>query len=188
MKLQIKSFFAAALLALGVIATPVLAQDTGWYFGVSVGQSKFDVPGVAGVTTLSTEDDDMGWKIYGGYQFNKHLAVEVGYHDFGGFTQSGTPGPFNVQGDVTGVSAAAVGILPLNPSFSLFGKAGLIFLDISSTASGPLVVTAEDGTELLVGVGARYNFNRNVGIQLEWEYFGGDLKTNFLSLGLRYKF
>jgi OOP family OmpA-OmpF porin len=189
MTLQYKRSLVSALLSGACLFSgSVLAQDIGWYMGGAIGQSKFDTPGVpAGFTATTTDDEDSGFKIYGGYQYSRNLAVEVGYVDLGGFSVRGTP-TFNVEADVTGVTAAAVGTMPLNGGFSLFGKAGVIFADISASSTGALTLVTEDGTEFLVSAGARYNLNRNLAIQAEWEYFGGDIKTNFLSLGLHYKF
>jgi OOP family OmpA-OmpF porin len=189
MTLQYKRFLISALVSGACLFSgSVLAQDIGWYMGAAVGQSKFDAPGVIGATSITTDDKDTGFKIYGGYQLSRSLAVEVGYVDFGTISQRGTPGPFTISYDLTGLTVAAVGTMPLNGNFSLFGKAGLIALDISASKTGPVTVVTENGTEFLVGLGGRYNLNRNLAIQAEWEYFGGDLKTNFLSIGLRYKF
>jgi OOP family OmpA-OmpF porin len=77
---------AAAL----IIAGSVNAKDTGWYLGAGVGQADYDSPiseseadailasdGITGIT--STDDTDTGCKLFGGYQINRHFAVELGY-------------------------------------------------------------------------------------------------------------
>ena len=71
----------AALAALFVVVLGVpslgMAQmksaDSGWYIGGHVGMADVDV----------TSDDDMSFKILGGYQINRNFAAEVGYIDFG---------------------------------------------------------------------------------------------------------
>jgi OmpA-OmpF porin, OOP family len=184
-------FFVAVLIAAaGVTASPaVLAQDRSvYYVGASAGTTSLDGPGVSGATSLTQDDQDTGVKIYGGYQFNRNLAVEVGYVDLGTLKQAGTPGPFTVQYDVAGVTAAAVGILPLSGGFSLLGKAGLIFETIDTKTTGPVAVTTNGGAALLVGVGARYDVTRKFGVQVEWEHFDGDITVDFVSAGVRFKF
>lgn len=188
MTLRNRRFLTSALLSVAcLLSAPAPAQDIGWYMGGAFGQSIFDAPAVANATSLTTDGNDIGIKIYGGYQFNRTWAIEFGYADFGTVSQRGTPGPFTISYDVSGLTVAAVGTMPLQNNFSLFGKAGLVLLDISPSATNA-IVTTKDGAEILIGAGGRYQLNRNLALQAEWEYFGGDLSTNFLSIGLRYKF
>lgn len=190
-----KRYLIAALLAGGcAAAAPALAQDTKWYVGGSVGQSKFDVdtsPVTAlGASGLSTDDTDTAFKIFGGYQFTKNWGIEVGYIDFGKTAVSGRVGaaPFNVNLDVTAFTVAGVGTLPLNPSFSLFGKAGLYVWDSKASSTGSIIATGNDGTDAMLGVGVLYNINKSLAIQGEIEYFGGDDTITLFSVGLRFKF
>jgi OmpA-OmpF porin, OOP family len=177
------------LLAAGSAAvTPVLAQDMGAYVGASAGNTSFDGPGVSGSTSLTSDDKDKGVKVYGGFQFNRNFALEFGYVDLGTLRQSGTPGPFTIQYDVSGITTAAVGIIPLGGNFALFGKAGVIIESIDKKTTGPVNVTTKDGSALMAGAGVRFNFNRHVGLQVEWEHFGGDITVDFVSAGVRYKF
>jgi OOP family OmpA-OmpF porin len=185
MKLRAELFLMAALL---IAAAPTHAQDKGGYLGASAGNTKFDGPGISGSTSLTQDDKDSGFKIFGGYQFNRNLAVEVGYYDLGTLKQSGTPGPFTVQYDLSGIAGAAVGILPLGGGFALFGKAGVIIESIDKKTTGPVNVTTNDGAAFMAGVGARWNFTRRLGVQVEWERFGGDLTVDFVSAGLRFNF
>ena len=63
------------------------------YLGLSAGQSnsKFDEPRIAGsllapgVSITSQSDDTRGkaFKLFGGYQFNRNLALEAGYFNLG---------------------------------------------------------------------------------------------------------
>lgn len=188
MSLRIKSYFTAALLVLGFGSTPALSQqDIGWYAGASIGQSMFDTPAVpAGFAVSTTDDEDTGFKIYGGYQFTRNWAVEVGYVDLGEFAITGPT--FTAKAEVTGLSVAAVGTMPLNGNFSLFGKAGLFVSDIKTTSTGALALIADDGTDPLLGIGGRYNLNRNLAVQVEWEHIASDEAINVISVGLRYKF
>ena len=188
MTLRTKRFLLMLLAAAGAVAVPALAQDKGGYAGASAGNTSFDGPGVSGSSSLTQDDKDSGFKIWGGYQFNRNLAVEAGYVDLGTLVQTGTPGPFRIEYGVTGVTGAAVGILPLSRGFSLFGKAGLIVESIDQKTTGPVRVTTKDGLALMIGVGGRYDITRRFGVQVEWEHFDGDLTVDFLSAGVRYRF
>jgi OOP family OmpA-OmpF porin len=199
MKRTTKLLAAAVPAAMLALSAPAYAQgqsDAGWYVGAAYGMTSFDID-TAGVTSPTVDDSDTGFKIYGGFQFNKHLGAEVGYVDGGKatFSGSGIPslgiGAFSGDLKVTAITFAAVGTLPLNEQFALFGKAGLAAWDAKASANvAGLSGAADDsGTDLLYGIGARYNLNRNWGITLEYEAVDvEDSGFNMVSLGVRYKF
>ena len=67
----------------------VYSADINGYVGGNLGTATIDT-GVSGTTgTAALDEDDMGWKIYGGVNFNDFLAVEVQYADFGEATLGG---------------------------------------------------------------------------------------------------
>jgi OOP family OmpA-OmpF porin len=191
---RIKALVAVMLPAsILVFSPPAAAQaDAGWYVGAAYGTTSFDVDMTGLPSTITVDDGDSGLKIYGGFQFNKHLGAEVGYVDFGKVAFGGTALGLPVTGD-TSLSAftlAGVGTLPLNESFALFGKLGLWIWDASGTASvAGLSASADDsGTDLFLGAGGRYNFNKNWGLTLEVELYDSDDSVTMTSLGVRYKF
>ena len=64
------------------ISPLAFAQDRGWYIGASGGQS--DIKDFCGnPVPVGTSCDNTGssWTVFGGYQFNKYLGVELGYTD-----------------------------------------------------------------------------------------------------------
>jgi len=184
--------FASSLAA----AAPAAAQqsDKGWYLGVGFGTTKADIDNSPvtslGATVSGGDDSNNGFKIFGGYQFNKHLGVELGYVDFGSFTVTGTLGtPFTAEFDVSAFTAAAVGTLPLNESFDLFGKAGLYAWEAkASVTGGGLTAGNTTGSDVFLGIGARFNINRNFGLQLDVEQYLGEDTITVTSIGVRYKF
>jgi opacity protein-like surface antigen len=110
---------------LGMVAglafgTAALAQKivSGPYVGASVGQAtSSDFCLGAG---SPCKDTDVSWRLLGGYQVNRWLGVEGGVHQFG--SASNPAGPNDAKGqaiEIVGVAAYA-----LNPSFSIYGKAG----------------------------------------------------------------
>jgi OOP family OmpA-OmpF porin len=182
----------AAMLA---ISAPAMAQqsDAGWYVGAAYGMSSFSVDTAGVPSTVTVDDSDTGFKIYGGFQFNKHLGAEVGYVDFGKVGFSGSAFGIPVTGDtgLTAFTIAGVGTLPLNESFALFGKVGLWSWSAtgSATAGGVSVSADDSGSDVFYGVGARYNLNKNWGLTLELEnYDSSDDSVMLTSFGVRYKF
>jgi OOP family OmpA-OmpF porin len=191
---------ACAGLALACcMSMPALAQERGAYFGGSLGQAEAKgtcsdlrlIVGSVGGTVASCDQKDSAFKLFGGYRFNRNLAVEGSYFDYGDFKADGqTFGvPFTFSGDATAWGAAAVGILPLNERFSLFGKAGLLITDVSLAGAGAGGVAADDeqDTGLHIGIGAVFNVTRQFGIRAEWER-NDEADIDMLSIGLQVSF
>src|ERR1039458_4695860 len=92
------------LAALAVIASPfAVADDSGWYGGGNIGQSRAtnddarDTSSLVGqgATATSITDDNRhsGYKLFGGYKFNRNFALEGGYFDLGRFSYTATTVP-----------------------------------------------------------------------------------------------
>ena len=115
-----------------------MAEDSGWYGGANIGQSRAKIDdaritsGLLGkgfTSSLITDDNrDTGYKLFGGYQFNRNFAFEAGYFDFGRFGYLATTvpaGTLNANIKLKGLSFDAIGILPFTEKFSAFGRLGL---------------------------------------------------------------
>ena len=170
------------LLTLSTLAAPVLADN--FYIGGSVGQSDADDI----CDGSSCDETDTAYKIFGGYQFNKHFAVEGFYTDLGEFSESDAGIDIVAEADTFGV--AFVGILPLSEQFDLFAKVGVHRWDIEVVGKGgSTVVTGDDsGTDVMYGVGASYSLTDSVAIRAEWENYSGDDDLTALSAGVTYSF
>lgn len=179
---RIKALLAVILPAFFfAFSTPTAAQDAGWYIGAAYGTTSIDVD-TSALGPITIDDGDSGFKIYGGFQFNKHLGAEVGYVDFGKFPVSaGSTGELSA----TALTFAGVGTLPLGESFALFGKVGLWMWDSKSSIPG---TTGTDGNDVFFGVGGRFNLNKNWGLTLEVEQYDSDDSITMTSFGVRYKF
>jgi OOP family OmpA-OmpF porin len=132
-------------------------------------------------------------KFFGGYQFNQNLAVELAYVDLGKAKYSGTFGGLLVTGGsvkTSGFNASVVGVLPLNPSFSLFAKAGLFAWEAKArdVTGGAPFSGKDDGADLSLGFGGAYNLTRNFSLRAEWEQFEAVDNISLLSVGVVYKF
>lgn len=200
------SIFAASA------AAPALAGDV--YVAASVGQSSIDVnqgrldgllrsAGAVAVSS-SVNKTDTAYKIQMGYQFNPNIAIEGGYIDLGNtkYSASFTGGNASANSKAAGLNIAALGILPINESFSVFGKLGMINAKVETTvsANGPGGAASASASSTNwkpnYGFGATYNVNKQFGIRAEYEQFSklgdanktGEADVNLLSVGLSYKF
>jgi OOP family OmpA-OmpF porin len=195
---------------------PAHAQDRGTYLGFGLGQSRLQADhavidaGVvrSGFASASTSFDerDSAWKLYLGYQFNRNFAFEAGYTDFGKFSLStATTGPAaNVGGNIRAYawSLDAVGLAPVSTRFTLFGKLGLQRWDTEAPVAAANAGAASSatlgarGNDWKLGVGARYDLSRNVGVRFEWERFvnvgdsaaSGRGNIDLIAIGLQYRF
>jgi len=192
-----------------------LAAESGWYGGLSIGQSKgwishdriatqVGVP-VTGIS-FDDEDTDVGYKLLGGYKFNKHFAVEGGYFNLGqfGFTASYAPASsFTGSMKLQGVNLDALGILPLTEKFSAFGRLGVIYAEAKDTFTGTgagagVAASApnpkKSDTNYKYGVGLQYDFTRALSMRGEWERYrvndavGNTGDIDMVSVGLVYMF
>jgi OOP family OmpA-OmpF porin len=154
------SMIGAAAMA---VSAGALAQSTttGFYIGAE-----------AGNTDVSGADDDIGFKLLGGYRFHPNIAAEVGY------------GMLYDKDDVevTALEFVAVGMFPIGNQFSILGKLGLANVE-ADTRFG-----SEDKTELTWGVGVQFDVSRNLGVRALWQRYETDDAVDFLAIGVTYKF
>lgn len=204
-----------------VIASPLaIAGETGWYVGASIGNTSSDIssgdlaPACSTVLTCSADDSDSSTNIFGGYQFNRHLAVEGGYVDLG---DSATLDSNNGGGvlthttqETTGISVAGIGRYAFSEEWAVFGKLGMFLWDsdsnFSSTAGAQLSAN-DSGTDLTYGVGISYRFGKQLALRLAWDRYTNlgnsgqvfptgapppletvDVDVNVYSVGLVYRF
>jgi OOP family OmpA-OmpF porin len=126
----------ALLAAFGVESAR--AQDSGYpYLGLSVGQSRAKIDqeritaGLLGAglatSSMSKDESDKSYKLFGGYQFTPNFALEAGYFKLGQFGFVSTtvpPGSLSGQIKLHGVNLDLVGSFPLTDRLSAIGRLG----------------------------------------------------------------
>lgn len=181
-------------------------KSSGVYFGIGIGSAKavglsgeveisvailqdyadtFYGPGVF-TATGSGDDSSLSGKLFMGYNFNKYLALEGFYTNFGEFkiNASATDGVDTLNSvdswKASGFGVSGLGMLPINNSISLFGKFGLIYWDmryqwtLNDLVPPPIIFILSDsarGLSPLFGVGAKFDFSEQFGIRLEYERY-----------------
>ncbi|OGB81765.1 MAG: flagellar motor protein MotB [Burkholderiales bacterium RIFOXYC12_FULL_60_6] len=203
-----------SLLTLALMAAPfAMAQDAGWYTGANIGQSNATIDnarissGLLGngltATSIANTDRDRGFKLFGGYQYNKYLALEAGYFDLGqfGFVANTNPtGTLSGNIKVRGLNLDAVGMLPITDKFSAFGRLGVAYAHTDGNFAGTGAVNvlnpspnARD-TNLKVGLGVQYAFTDALSLRAEIERYrindavGNKGDVDLASIGLVYRF
>lgn len=199
----------ASLTALG--STQVLAQNEGHYYGgIGAGrsQSKIDDDRInaaligAGATSTSITHDqrDATYKVFGGYQFTPYFGMEAGYFDLGefGFKSNTTTPTGTLDGRIKldGLNLDLVGTLPVNDQLSLLGRVGMIRARARDTftttgdlsVANPTPQTTQQSYK--AGVGFAYKFSPSMTLRGELERYRindavgnkGDINTATLSL------
>ena len=206
-----KSTGKLSLLTLALMAAPfAMAQDAGWYAGANIGQtrSSLDNASISNsllgatppvITSIVEDNTDRGFKLFGGYQINKYLALEGGYFDLGEFDFVTSTNPAdrlsgNIQ--VRGVNLDAVGTLPITDKFSAFGRLGVTHARTKGSFAGATTVnsTRASDNNLKVGLGVQYAFTDALSLRAEIERYrindavGNKGDIDLASVGLVYRF
>jgi OmpA-OmpF porin, OOP family len=155
------SMLFAGALALSASAFAQSSATQGFYVGAEVGNT--DVGGA---------DDDIGFKILGGYRFHPNIAAELGY----GLLYD------KASVEVTTLEAVAVGMFPLGNQFSLIGKLGLANVDVEVPGG------SDDKTEITWGVGVQFDVSRNLGVRALWQRYETEDAVDFLAVGVTWRF
>lgn len=153
-----------ALFGMFAGASALADVQPGFYAGVGVGKASVELDGT------DFDADDTAFKAFGGYRFNPNFAIELAFID------GGKPderfGTSSVEVDVEGLNLSAVGRLPLNEVFSVFGKLGLASYDAKWKVRGgnTVVATASESDEdLSYGLGTAFNLGAAVELRAEYE-------------------
>ena len=188
-----RSLGLTAFAVVGVLSHSwAMAQDstTGSYIGLNAGRTKanFNNDSVNatlagqgfGVTSRTEDNSGNGYKLFGGYQFNRNIAIEGGYFDLGRFNYSLATvpaGAFSSDTRVRGVNLDLVGILPVTEQFSVLGRIGAAYAQNRSnfvnTGVLPLAgaSSSRNGTDVKLGLGLQYAFTPAFSVRAELERY-----------------
>jgi OOP family OmpA-OmpF porin len=203
-----------SLLTLAFLASShAMADNPSWYFGANIGQAQVTIDDarissgmVANGLVVGPINDihrDLGFKIFGGYQFNKNFALEGGYFNLGqfGFNTSTVPlGTLSGDVRVKGVNLDAVGTLPITNKFSIFGHLGVTYTQTSDAFVGTGAVNvfnpnpSSRDTNFKIGLGLQYALTDALTLRTEIERYriddavGNKGDVDLVSVGLIYRF
>jgi len=176
---------ATVATAASFLGLPATAADNGVYLGASLGQGGVQADQQIDDFDLDFDASSLGFKLIGGWRFIDWLAVEANYVDLG--TADDKVQGVEVESDVSGVSASAVGFLPVGP-VDLFARVGAINWDADLDVSGFSGKISDDGTDLTYGIGAQFRV-WSLSIRGEYEIFDlGDADVDLISIGVTWTF
>jgi len=146
---------------------PVPSQPDGFYAGLGGGVS-FNITLLSkgyyqdDTTTYKTgdlSDSDFGYIVYGGYQFNKIIAVEAAYTDYGSFSDTAPkvvqPGQATFDSDPSSLSLYANAGYTFSNGLRPFGQIGLGYLMVNGSDSLD-AIGIDDSMSVRFGLGVEY--------------------------------
>jgi len=186
--------------------------NNAWYGGGSLGQSRAAIDekrlarsltaNGAALTRFTTDERDLGFRLFFGKQLNRYFALEAGYVDLGkfGFTAT-TSANGNLRGEAgfRGVSLDLAGHLPLTQRLSLLGRVGGQYVRTNTRFDGNVLagVTNPSAQEskggAKAGLGLEYKLSEALALRGEVERYrindavGNRGDVDLLSLSLVYR-
>jgi len=155
--------------------------DSAWYAGAGLGQSRATIDDEriarsltangASLDAFTTDQRDLGYKVFIGKKFNRYFAIEGGYFDLGKFgfqanTSGNGSGVLRGETKFRGVNLDLIGHLPLTERLSALARIGGQYGRSTATFSGNRLnaVTApnpekEEKFQAKVGLGLQYQLN-----------------------------
>jgi OOP family OmpA-OmpF porin len=201
--------------AAGLLAVPsVYAQSSsgGFYIGGGVGQSKISLDS-SDFSGFTKDENDTAFKVFGGYNFTPIFGAELMYADMGkaNATASGAGGSATLSYKASSFALAGTARFQLGSAFTIMGRLGgaqntaKLSLDSTSGAAGALLASLgitpgsssdKSKTDVYFGIGAQYDFNKNLGVRLDYDNFGkfgneddtGRAKVDMLSINAVWRF
>jgi OOP family OmpA-OmpF porin len=158
--------------------TPAMALPEGFTVGIDYGRTEARN---ACSNIANCDDADNGPKIELGYSFNEAFAVELGYTSFGTVVDSDNSS-FSVSQDSRAITLSAIGTIPVNDWFGIYGRAGVgaYKTDNSGTIQGLAAEDNDSGTSPYFGAGVKFTLSERFAARVEFQRYtninraGGD--------------
>ena len=192
-----------AMVLLALIYSSALAQE-GMYVGVGLGSFDYGED-LAFLAPDRFDDTVSSSRIYGGFEINENLAIEIRYGATGDFRQTFSEidafageVTASVRMDFTTTTAVALGMLPKDWG-AFFGGLGYFDQDIDADVEGmaeccgPFSGSASIGDDGLMAVfGVEWRFGRfgtGLGVRVEYEWLDvEDASGSTVGVGIAYRF
>jgi len=163
-------YIALLLVFLGLASTASADEEKGFYLGAGFGQFNVEADDIDDIGPIVQEFDSnaTSFKMFGGWRFNRYLAAELDYLDFGSPDEdlNGT----HVKADLSGFAPYIRGSVPIGP-VEVFAKAGYLFYKLDVDVNGEKVdASSGNRDDFIVSIGAGMVVFKHIEAQLEYEY------------------
>jgi len=182
---------------------PAPAPDSwepGAYIGLQLGYGMTNWDHAHGDMSISDSDAFAG-RVYIGYDFHKNFAIEAGYSQLFnnpevtvngiGYTLHDNTYAIDLMGKIKALVV---------DNFGLYAKAGVAYLNTDSGSSDlgyPYYSNSIDNINVAYGLGAYYEFNKSITMDVSWLRFNGEQDisadgfqpyTDLFTIGIMWKF
>lgn len=171
--------------ALLFLAVSAASAQEGIYVGIGLGNFEFDETFVDPILERRLSDSMKSSKLFGGFEFNDNLAMEVTYAETSDSTISGNLSPpnedvrYTLTADYSYTSLKALGRVPFDWGMLLgglgyfrsdYGYREQLVSGSDSLAGGGTI--SDEGLSLMLGIEWRFGrFGTHYGFRLEYETF-----------------
>lgn len=164
---------------LGMLLLTPGVSLAGWYVGAGAGQTNTEVESSFDTGAgESISDSDSSSKVFGGFGFSNHFAVEFGYADLGEYTADIPADPVYITMESTAIFVELVGSAKVHDRVDIFGKLGVAQSDSEMTMSNGVISYTGDNASVnpVVGIGFDFNVTKlapggRFDVRLEWEQY-----------------
>ncbi|HGG59843.1 MAG TPA: OmpA family protein, partial [Gammaproteobacteria bacterium] len=173
----------ATLLALPLLllASSAYSAEDNFYLGIGAGLSNLQ-PDRNGTIWFVTDDQDVGYKAFLGYDFRDFLSIEGYYSDLGSSELTAAPTVGHIDYQAFGLNS--LWYFPNNlPGLQAFLKLGIGKID---TQSDKVPFRQVENTQLTAGAGVEWLFKSGLGLRLDYDYLDQDAQLVSLNLLKRF--
>lgn len=213
-----KSRIAALLISLSLLAfSRAAAADGPWYVSMELGKASFSglqdtggplepLPDLSPspLTSSTIDKHDTTYRVAAGYRFDRYFSLELAYINLGKVEQADSYAFYNAHPPGTtingfqdnddrsvwsrGFALEPVFTLPLNDSWSVFGRAGVFFAHtvleqnilvnrygLVNLGSFPILYSYEyshNSTTATYGLGIDWALSSRWSLSLAWDHYG----------------
>ncbi len=167
-----KSILLLALLSACSYANAATNDVSGVYLGGGFGTTDFDDGGDFNSYNYNIDEDGSTLKLIGGYQFNRIVAIEMQYTNYGDVKYSTLFSSDKGTVDYSSISLAANVGYTFASGWRPFAIAGLSSLEQSYKGSGLNLKSNDNGTAFHYGAGVEYSPKKLGGLAFRVAYEG----------------
>jgi OOP family OmpA-OmpF porin len=178
----------AMLLSTAVIPGVAIAEDfdTSWYLGAGAGYSTLD-PDTGGSAFSTTDDNDSGYKITLGYDFNEAVSAEIFYTDLGTAKMQG--GAITGDADISAYGASVLWYFwhqdenyNTRKGWQSYVSAGLASIDEDSSFG----LQDDSDSQLTYGIAAEYGWDNGLAVRVGADAYSNDATMVSINLVKRF--
>jgi OOP family OmpA-OmpF porin len=136
-----------------IVVSKPQRMSTPMYIGVTLGSANYD----------EFDDSSIAYGVFGGFDINEILAINLGWSDFGEASSDGD------KAEVSAFHLSLLGKLPVRTDITLFGRIGLAKWDLDATLGGQS--DGDSDADIFYGVGVDYDITGQSSVRFGLDFY-----------------